>query len=492
MLGRKEKAFKVHPHLTLDNLVPQNHFYRQVEAKLDLSFARDLVQTHYSSHYGRPSIDPVTFFKLQLIMFFEGIRSERQLMEQVNVNFAYRWFIGYDLDEAVPDHSSLSKIRTRYGLEIFQLFFEKVVELCIEAGLVWGKELYFDGTKVRANAATTSLVPRWVEQAREQLRVLFGTEVVNDTSQGQVTSRTLVPIYDGTRITGRRGRTYERTTDSQVSSTDPDATPMSRFNGDKTKLGYHTHYVVDGGKARIILAALVTPASIMDNTPMLDLARWVRFRWRVHPRIAVGDTRYGTTVNIVGLERDGIRAYLPMPDFSQRSSLYSNDRFTYDEKRDVYLCPEGQELPLHSRRASEEVFVYRAHAKVCNSCPVKAACTTSKSGRYIFRSFFYRELERVTSYYPTEAYKKAMRKRQVWVEPLFGEAKQWHGMTRFRLRRLERVNIEGLLTAAGQNLKRFLNARTRRNPLKPVAAVALSPVIEYRFCPLARIVQLAG
>lgn len=437
MLGHKEKSFKAHPGLTLDNLVPENHFYRQVEAKLDFSFVRDLVQGHYAPRSGRPSIDPVTFFKLQLIMFFEGIRSERQLMEQVQVNLAYRWFIGYDLDEAVPDHSSLSKIRTRYGLEIFQLFFEKIVELCIEAGLVWGKELYFDGTKVRANAATTSLVPRWVEQAREQLRVLFSAETGNDRFQERAASRTLMPIYDGTRLTGRRERTYERTTDSQVSSTDPDATPMSRFNGDKAKLGYHTHYVVDGGKARIILAALVTPASIMDNTPMLDLARWVRFRWRVFPRIAVGDTKYGTTVNIVGLERDGVQAYLPMPDFSQRSGLYSIDQFVYDGERDIYLCPQGQELPLHTRRASEEVFVYRARAVICNACPVKAACTTSNSGRHLFRSFFYRELDRVTSYYATEAYKKAMRKRQVWVEPLFGEAKQWHGLTRFRLRRLE-------------------------------------------------------
>lgn len=170
---------------------------------------------------------------------------------------------------------------------------------------------------------------------------------------------------------------------------------------------------------------------------MLDLARWVRFRWHILPHIAVGDTRYGTTVNIVGLERDGIRAIIPMPDFSQRSGFYSTDQFMYDNKRDVYLCPQGQELPLYSRRGSEEVFVYRAQAAICNECPVKPACTNSQSGRHLFRSFFYRELERVTSYYSTEAYKKAMRKRQVWVEPLFGEAKQWHGITWFRLRRLD-------------------------------------------------------
>jgi transposase len=118
---------------------------------------------------GRPSIDPVVFFKLQLIMFFEGIRSERQLMEHVNFNLAYRWYIGYDLNDAVPDHSSLSKIRGRYGLVIFQRFFEKIVELCQAAGLVWGQELYFDGTKIRANAALEEMVPRWYWQAKQHL-----------------------------------------------------------------------------------------------------------------------------------------------------------------------------------------------------------------------------------------------------------------------------------------------------------------------------------
>ena len=107
MLGQKAKRFRVHSHLTLDLLVPADNFYRQLEAKLDLSFVRELVKDCYAAGMGRPSIDPVTFFKLHVILFFEGIRSERQLMEMVNLNLAHRWYIGYDLDEPVPDHSSL-------------------------------------------------------------------------------------------------------------------------------------------------------------------------------------------------------------------------------------------------------------------------------------------------------------------------------------------------------------------------------------------------
>src|SRR3954466_3799177 len=145
---------------SLDALVPNHHFYRHLESKLDLTFVRDLVRSTYKEG-GRPSIDPVIFFKLQLIMFFEGIRSERQLIEIASLHLAHRWYLGYALDEALPDHSSLTRIRQRLGIDIFERFFEQVVDLCQEAGLVWGPERYFDGTKVEANADFDSLIPRF-------------------------------------------------------------------------------------------------------------------------------------------------------------------------------------------------------------------------------------------------------------------------------------------------------------------------------------------
>jgi transposase len=475
MLGNKVKCFTPLTNVSLETLVPHNNFYRKLEATVDLLFVRELVK-HLYSPMGRPSIDPVVFFKLQLIMFFEGIRSERQLMETVNLHLAHRWFIGYDLTERVPDHSSLTKIRERYGLEVFQKFFEHVVELCIQAGLVWGKELYFDGTKVRANADLDKMTPRFYWEAQQHLNILFAqapSAEPNAVSQPALpeTPRGLIETYSGERKPSRRSPWYKRITDAQVNTTDPDATPMKASSNEKAALGYHDHYVVDGGKARIVLAALVTPASVMDNTPMLDLERWVRFRWQLHPHIAVGDTRYGTIANIVGLEQDGIRAYLPTPDFSQRSKFYPPERFQYDAERDLFICPQGRELPLYKRSYSEQEFVYRpATAELCNTCPLKAQCTDSKSGRHLRRSFFQDYLDRAETYRSTEPYKKALRKRQVWVEPLFGEGKQWHGLSRFRLRGLHNVNIEALITASGQNLKRLLTFRGWRKHTPPSAA----------------------
>jgi hypothetical protein len=126
--------------------------------------------------------------------------------------------------------------------------------------------------------------------------------------------------------------------------------------------------------------------------------------------------------------------------------------------RDAYRCPQGQRLPRRKTKYTEHEVLYRADAATCNACLVKAECTASDQGRIVHRSFYADYLERVRGYHITEPYQKAMRKRKVWVEPLFAEAKDWHGLRRLRLRGLENANIQGLLIAAGQNLKRFLAA----------------------------------
>src|SRR5205807_10051785 len=168
--------------VSLEVLVPQDHFYRHLHKVLDLSFVYDLVRERYSVA-GRPSIDPVVFFKLPLVMFFEDIRSERLLMRQVADRLSVRWYVGYDLDESLPDHSTLSKIRTRYGLSVFRRFFEAIVEQCQQAKLVWGKELYFDSTQVNANADLDSLTPRFAVEAREALQEHLSDLFTEDSAQ---------------------------------------------------------------------------------------------------------------------------------------------------------------------------------------------------------------------------------------------------------------------------------------------------------------------
>src|SRR3954468_14462653 len=360
MMGIKQRHFSPLENISLEELVPMDHFYRRLDAMLDLSFVRELVAGRYAASSGRPSVDPVVFFRLQLVMFFENIRSERQLMRVAADRLSVRWFVGYDLNEALPDHSTLTKIRERYGLEVFRRFFEEIVELCVEAGLVWGEELYFDSTKVQANATLDSLAPRWAVEAH--LDELFEEEDPPDTE----TSPTLAALPTSEDATlrernaakrdwisrnGRQDRSFKsgyrpRTSDSRASKTDPDASPMvqSKAGG---KLGYQAHYVVDGGKARMILNVLVTPSEVTKNRPMLDLLWNTIFRWRIRPRQVTGDARYGTRENVAALEKAGIRAYVAIPNFDFRDTgLFGPGHFRYDPENDHYLCPAGQRLPL--------------------------------------------------------------------------------------------------------------------------------------------------
>jgi hypothetical protein len=202
-------------------------------------------------------------------------------------------------------------------------------------------------------------------------------------------------------------------------------------------------------KRRIILAALVTPADVMENVPLRDLLWRVCFQRKLHPRQAIGDTTYGTVENIVALEDEGIRADVALPDMNHRGPFYDQDSFRYDPARDEYPCSAGHALARERVKPTEGAVVHRADAATCNACPLKAERTESRRGRIPHRSLYADYLEKVRGYHTTEAYKIVLRKRQVWVEPLFTEAKLWHGLRCFRRRRLANVNIEGLLIAGG-------------------------------------------
>src|SRR5437667_9111257 len=201
MMGKKSRFFAPLINVSLEELVPHDHFYRHLEKSLDLSFVREFVQKTYAGG-GRPSIDPIVFFKLQLVMFFEGLRSERQLMRHAADRLSVRWYLGYDLGEPLPDHSSLTRIRERYGVEVFRRFFDAIVEQCQQEQLIWGRELYVDSTQVNANADLDSLTPRFAVEAREamqaHLAALFSEEDALHEQQEASADRAGMPQTDAT------------------------------------------------------------------------------------------------------------------------------------------------------------------------------------------------------------------------------------------------------------------------------------------------------
>jgi transposase len=258
MMGTKERRFDPLPRepreISLEDLVAEDSFYRRLESRLDLSFVRDLVRPFYAEG-GRPSVNPVVFFKLQLVLFFEGLRSERELMRVAVDRLSVRWYLGYDLHEPLPDHSNLTRTRERFGLPVFLRFFEEIVKECTEAGLVSGEELFFDVTKVDANASSLdSIVPRFCVEAH-----LGGLFEDDERVTAAESDRTLPTVAEeGLKIenasredwisrNGRqkrevRGDWYRSKADFLASKTDPDSSPMKRRESKGSHLGYYAHY----------------------------------------------------------------------------------------------------------------------------------------------------------------------------------------------------------------------------------------------------------
>ena len=412
-------------------------------------------------------------------------------MRVASDRLSVRWYLGSDLFEPLPDHSNLTRARERFGLPIFRRFFEEIVVRCVRAGLMRGDEMFFDSTKVDCNAAVDSLAPGWAVEA--YLGELFEEETRRErgptdggaapvrapTAEDAALREKNAARRDWVSREGAQDRSFRsgyrpRTSDSRASRTDPDATPMTWLRGGR-RLGYQAHYVVDGGKARIILNALVTPSEVTENRPMVDLLWRTAFRWRLRAHHVTGDAKYGTRENVAAVEGAGVRAYVALPNFDFRDTgLFGPGHFRYDPGRDVYVCPAGELLRWRARTNSDRGTMYRAKAEVCNACELKKRCTESDNGRTVYRPRGEDHYDRVRAYRGTHPYEKALRKREVWVEPLFAEAKAWHGMDRFRLRTLRRVNAEALLVAAGQNLKRLL-AFGRRGPKGEARAAALRP-----------------
>jgi hypothetical protein len=265
----------------------------------------------------------------------------------------------------LPDASGFTRIRQRLGLAVFRRFFERVVDLGQEAGLVGGKEVFADATRVPGNASTDSLVPRLSDVVDGHLVALFGGDAAPNGAEGVTRDGPRWDLLEACRLDPSRPPSgpYRRLSDRKVSRTDPDAAAMSMRNG-RTALGYQDHYLVDGGKARIILHCLVTPGDVAENQVLLDQLRRTLFRRKLRPERLIADATDATGENIRALEAQGIRAYMPLPEWDKSSPYYHTAAFAYDAERDVYRCPRGEVLKLEWTDGAGERTIYRARGKL--------------------------------------------------------------------------------------------------------------------------------
>jgi transposase len=451
MMGTKAYQEKMFYNFSLNERVPQDHFFRKVAKVVDLSFVRKLVKPYYS-HTGQPSIDPIVLFKMMLIGYFYGITSERRLAEEVSLNMAYMWYLGYDLDESTPNHSVISKARVRYGKEVFEQFFQKVLGLCAEEGLVDGEKVFVDSTIIKANASLKSLVPRQdlVEpkfSPEEYVDRVFSENPVEESSLEDDSSNA-----QEERIEESKSRQRGRANKDLVSTTDPDASVYQR-PGVLYQLAYKEHVAVDS-KARVITAVKVTPAAVTDDRVLPDLIH----DQPVKPKEVCADKIYGSVDIYAHLfDRD------ILPSIPRRSTGgwrytggFPTDNFVYDKKHDVCICPANQILKRKGRSYRWHWTVYKAEKRKCKACKLRSQCAGGEAGRSVIRYDRQDALDFALAYLKTEKAKTSIKQRKTYPETIFGEAKNYHGLTRAICRGLDKVTIQALLTSTVQNIKRLV------------------------------------
>ena len=462
--------------VTLDQLVPRDHLLRLIDTHIRFDFIREKTEGLYCANNGRPAIDPVVLFKMLFIGYLFGVRSERQLVREIEVNVAYRWFLGLRLTDKVPDASTLSQNRRRRfaGTGIEQAIFDAIVEQAIEHRLIGGRVLYTDSTHLKANANKRHYELVEVEQTpAAYLAELDAAVDAERAAAGQKPLRRAPavpepsepgPGGDGGEPTERSEPTPDApaadTREIKRSTVDPDSGFMVR---DQKPVGffYLDHRTVDGVHA-LIVDTHVTPGNVNDATPYLE--RLDRARTRFDLKVgAVGlDAGYFTPWICKGIVERGLYGVMGYRRPSHREGYFHKREYAYDAQTDSYRCPAGQIIVYRGTNRTG----YREYASdpgQCRQCPQRARCTQSQNAQKLITRHLWQPFkEQIDANRLTDLGKRLYAPRKETVERSFADAKELHGHRYARFRGLAKVQAQCLLSAACQNMKKIALLLTRR------------------------------
>jgi transposase len=443
--------------VSIEALVPSTHLLRKVDGAVDFGFIRDRVKHLYSEDNGRPALDPVVLFKLLLLGYLYGVRSERQLMREVEVNVAYRWFLGLKLRDKVPDASTLSQNRRRRFAEstIYQEIFDQIVLLAVNKGLASGAVLYTDSTHLKANANKNKFDLAEVPVKPQEYLAALDAAVTEDRAA------------HGKAALKEQPKAEPETKEIKVSRTDKDSGYMVR-DGKPKGFFYLDHRTVDGRHA-IITDTHVTPASVHDSVPYLGRLDRERFGFDIR---AVGvDAGYAAAAITQGLEERNIYGVIGYRTPTHRDGYFYKREYRYDQKLDVYICPNGQLLSYRTTNR-EGYRQYHSDPEQCRNCPLRHKCTQSANAiKVVTRHVWEPSRERIDQHRLNRVGKRIYKRRKETVERSFADAKQLHGHRYARMRGLNKVQQQCLLAATAQNIKKIALMLSRMGPNTPLQTI---------------------
>ena len=428
--------------VNLEQRVRLDHPLRRVAQAVDFSFVRAEVASLYGEN-GNESVDPAILLKMMFLLFYDNVASERELMNVIPERLDYLWFLGYGLDDEVPNHSVLSKARRRWGKDVFQRLFIRTIEQCAAAGLVNGDKLHVDASLIAANASKDSVV-------KSSPELIAAYAAAYDAAEKKLNDPVARPCFQAVN-------------DVAISTTDPDA-GLVRKGGQGSRPTYHHHRAVDDAQG-VITAVETTSGSIAENKKLMDSLTQHEQNTRCEVRTAVADHKYGTAENFVACHQKGIVTHLG--DAKAKAGfvtgIFPESAFVYDAKTDQFVCPAGQALQRRRYIQRQHVWEYGAAKGVCAGCALRTQCTRAKTGRTVSRHEHAGILEICRAQSHSVAGKRDRQRRQYLIEGSFADAANNHGFKRARWRRLWRQQIQDYLIAAIQNI-RILLARTVLRP----------------------------
>ena len=445
--------------VTIEDLMPQEHFLRKLAAALELSFGYEETSPLYSRKYGRPPIDPVVLVKYLLVGFLYGIPSERQIEQRVQTDVALRWYLGLDLFDRVPDHSTISQLRRRKPSfrKVFRRLFEEVVRQCVAAGLVSGRLAVTDSTHVKANASQAS--EELVEMPEEAGVYWERLDAYEEEGLEELERRTGKRRKKRTKQIKRDNRRSKK----RVSRTDPESGHMKR-PGKPEGPHYLSHQTLDGDYG-IITGLTVTPGDVYDSVPYLDQLEHIH-QSVIPIQAAAADSAYDFPLAHRVLEEHGIDFYVrPQAVYDRTQVEFKRDAFRYDQEKDRYICPNGKTLRAKRLYRSDSglFWEYWAEREDCRACPLREKCLSAndrQGARKLSDSYFKPSVQRHLSRWKEPDYKQALKQRQIWCEGTFAIQKRCHNLTRVLRRGLEAAEDHCLLSATALNLRRMIWAIT--------------------------------
>lgn len=447
MLSKQEKEKRQEAMvLIMDDIIPEDHLLKQIDKHVDFDFIYELVKDKYCLDNGRPSIDPVILIKIQLIQCLFGIKSMRQTIKDIEVNIAYRWFLGLGIKEKVPHFSTVGKNYERRfkGTNLYEEIFSTVLERCIETGKVDKSIIFIDSTHVKAAANNKKFVNEEVKNTAKYYEESLKKEINEDREE-----------HNKKPLKEKDDNNDKGTHNIKKSTTDPESGWFHKGEH-KNVFAYNVETACD--KNGFVLGSTVHPGNEHDSTTFMSIYNKVKDE---DTKMIVVDAGYKTPAIAKTLIDDNIDPLFPYKRPMTKKGYLRKKEYVYDELLDVYICPELK-LLKYSTTDRNGYRLYKSNPKDCINCKNLEVCTNNKhKQKTIIRHIWEDYIEQTEDIRHTLGNKEIYAMRKETIERIFGTIKEHHGFRYTLMKGKAKMEMKSLITFTCINMKKLVKILAR-------------------------------